>query len=462
MLSTANSNHYLWIIPTTLLIALLSFFEHSKASTNESPEVRHVVFISIDGFRSEFYQQDDLPAPMLQQMARDGVQADGVKGVFPSLTYPSHTSLITGSTPSNHGIFNNTPFEPKGQTGIWNFFYDDITTPTLWDLVNEAGGTTVNVGWPVTVGAPIDYNVVISGALQNSDLADDPIRDLSTPEGLFSELEAEATGKLDVSFDLSNSNLSKENHVSAMMSYLFKKHKPELSTVVLQVTDSFQHSYGRKHDKVSRAIASADRAVSRLVEAADQAGVLEHTAFVISGDHGFTNISLRVAPNVWLVEEGLMEDANDRGDWKATFHTGGGTAFLHLKDPEDTETADRVRELIHNLPASTRKLFRIVERDELDELGATPDVPFALAASPIAGFSGVRSGNAIRKATGGTHGHLSEIPNMETGFVAWGAGISESVHLSRINMVDIAPLIARILDVEFENTDGMLIPGILK
>ena len=65
--------------------------------------------------------------------------ADGVRGVFPTVTYPSHTTLITGAMPARHGIYYNSPFEPGGQTGRWYWEADAIRVPTLWDAVREAG-----------------------------------------------------------------------------------------------------------------------------------------------------------------------------------------------------------------------------------------------------------------------------------------------------------------------------------
>ncbi len=78
------------------------------------------------------------PAPLIQQMAQEGVQARAVRGVFPSVTYPSHTTLITGAVPERHGIYYNTPFEPEGQTGRWYWHTSAIRVPTLWDAVREA------------------------------------------------------------------------------------------------------------------------------------------------------------------------------------------------------------------------------------------------------------------------------------------------------------------------------------
>ncbi|NBB87667.1 MAG: sulfatase-like hydrolase/transferase [Bacteroidetes bacterium] len=328
-----------------LIITLLSFLLTIPVSqAQEAPPADHVVLISIDGFRPDFYLEANRPAPMLQQMAREGAHAKGVRGVFPSVTYPSHTTLVTGARPANHSIhFNRDPEEG------WNFFFENITAPTLWELVAENGGTTVNVGWPVTVVAPIDYNVVISGALSNSDLADDPIRELTTPEGLFEELEREATGRLDVNYDLSNSNPAKEGRVAEMASYLIAEHAPQLLSGALQVTDSFQHRYGREAPEVDRALVAADRAVARIMEELDRHDLLEQTAFVISGDHGFSNIHLRVQPNAWLAEAGLY-DANDSQSSRARFETSGGAAFLYLADPDDTEAIDTITELLDTLP----------------------------------------------------------------------------------------------------------------
>ena len=433
-----------------------------QAQSDVSPKADHVILISIDGFRPDFYQQERWPAPMLQQMAREGVSAEGVRGIFPTVTYPSHTTLVTATYPNKHQIYFNSMFNPESQSGRPYVFHDDIKTATIWSLVKENGGVTANVGWPVTVGGPIDYNVVISGALQGSGLSEDPIRDFTTPKGFFEELEREATGKLNVSFDLSNANPAKESRVAEMVSYILKNHKPQITTVALQHTDSYQHRYGREAPEVYRAVAAADRAIARIVEAAERAGILERTAFVISGDHGFTNISISVAPNVWLVEAGLMEATSDRGNWRATFQTSGGSAFLYLRDQNDHETAAKVREILENLPQSTKRLFRIVERDELDAIGANPDVPFALSANPIAGFSGAATGDSIRPASGGTHGHFPDFKNMEIGFIAWGAGVGKSVQLPQIGLEDVAPVAAALLGLKFPDPDGILIPGILE
>jgi hypothetical protein len=51
---------------------------------------------------------------------------------------------------------------------------------------------------------------------------------------------------------------------------------------------------------------------------------------------------------------------------------------------------------------------------------------------------------------------------MYTGFIAAGAGINTNSHIKEMAVVNIAPLIAKLLGIEFRTPDGHLVPGILK
>lgn len=117
----------LFITMCLAMITIASFAQKSK----------YVVMISIDGLRPEFYKDHSWPAPNIQALARNGVYADGVRGVFPTVTYPSHTTILTGALPAKHGIYYNTPFEPEGQTGNWYWEESLIKVATLWDACKQ-------------------------------------------------------------------------------------------------------------------------------------------------------------------------------------------------------------------------------------------------------------------------------------------------------------------------------------
>lgn len=420
----------------------------------------HVVLVSVDGLRPEFYLDPRWPAPNLREMAREGAHAEHVTSVFPTVTYPAHTTMITGALPARHGIHYNTPFEPEGQTGRWYWEEETVRVPTLWDAVREAGGRTASVGWPVSLGAPVDRLLPEIWPLDPEADPIEPIRRGARPPGLVEELEREATGRL-TARNFTIDHLTRDDRAGAAAAYLFERYRPALLTLHLIETDHFQHLEGREGPTVPRAVAAADRAIGQVREAVERAGLLERTAFVITGDHGFVDVHTLLAPNAWLAEAGFLEDTRDRGDWRAAFHTAGGSAFLHLREPGDRAATEATRRALEALPAPVRRLFRVVERDELDRLGVDPAAALALSAAPGVAFSARADPPAIEGREGATHGHHPELPEMHTGLVAWGAGVRPGAVSPRMGLVDVAPLVAALLGLELEAPDGVLLPGLL-
>ncbi len=440
---------------TMILVVLVG-----TASLPARDRVEHVILISIDGLRPEFYLNQEWPAPTLQYMARRGSAAEGVRGVFPTVTYPSHTTLVTGALPARHGIYYNTPFEPEGQTGRWYWEESLIQSRTLWDAAREAGLVTAAVHWPVTVGAPIDYNVPEFWSLVKSDPPFSALRERTQPPGLWDEIEREATGRLTVA-NFTPDFLARDDSVARAAAYLLAKYHPALLAIHVLGTDHFQHEDGRDSPRVRRAVAAADRSVAVLLETAESLEILDRTAFIITGDHGFVNIHSRLAPNIWLAEAGLRSPGSDRGDWRATFHSTGGSAFLQLRDPGDHQAAQIVRSLLAELPVRYRRLFRVVEGKELSEIGADPSVPLALTGVPGVKFTSSAAPPVLGPSSGGTHGFFPDFPEIMTGFVGFGAGFKQGFRAHRIGMEDIAPTIARLLGLRFEAPDGEALDGFL-
>lgn len=441
-----------------LLLFIVTQFNLAVKAQDKSLS-KHVVLISIDGFRPEFYLDEKWPAPNLKSMAKEGTYALGVRSVFPSVTYPSHTTIITGAYPATHGIYYNSPFEPDGQTGRWYWESDLIKTETLWDAVRKSGKTSASLIWPVSVGAPIDYNIPEVWTLDSSYGRIKPMEDNETPKGLLKEMELAVLGKMDT-ITFNGDYLNREDRTGEMGAYLLEKYKPNLMTIHLIATDHFQHEQGRNGKKVLTAIAAIDRAIGKIKEAAERAKIIGETTFIIVGDHGFVDIHSALSPNIWLKEAGLLQE--NATLWKAKFHTSGASAFLMLKDKKDKVSLDKIRKKLNSLPDSYKKLFRIIERPELDAIGADPNAILALAPIPGVSMSASTKGKVITSRSGGTHGYFPDFKQIETGFVAWGAGISSGKEVPKMGLEDIAPLVSELLDLNFKTEDGVLFPGILK
>jgi len=453
----------------TAVAALVFIAATGSPGAAASQQVRpadHVVLISVDALRPEFYRDGSWPAPMMQRMATEGTQAVKVRGVTPTVTYPSHTTLVTGALPARHGIPRNRPFEPEGATGLWYMESDSIRVPALWDAVRAAGGTSAGVSWPVSAGAAIDYNIPefwsISG--REGDVTGPAAQTLALrqrvlPDGLLEEIERESMGAFPDFYW--GSNRSREDAVGVMVGHLLERYRPTLLVVHLNQMDYHQHEHGREHVEVRIALGAVDRAIARMVEAAGRAGILERTTFIVTGDHGFVNVDTELALNVWLAEAGLLEAGDGWGDWRAGFLGDGGSAFLRLRDPGDRDALERVREILEAQPPGVRELFRVAERDELDRLGADPDAALALAAAPGVYLSGASQGPALRARSGGAHGYFPDVDDVHTGFLAWGAGVAEGREVPLMHLTDVAPIVAALLNLDFQAPDGVLRPGVL-
>jgi len=136
----------------------------SDSQMTQTPRPDHVILISVDGMPPDYYTAPEklgVRVPTLTMMKQGGAYADGMEGVYPTVTYPQHTTMVTGLRPAAHGIVQNRVFEAPSepQTRYWYWYAKALKAETLWTVAKKAGLTTAAVGWPVTVGAEIDYNV---------------------------------------------------------------------------------------------------------------------------------------------------------------------------------------------------------------------------------------------------------------------------------------------------------------
>jgi predicted AlkP superfamily pyrophosphatase or phosphodiesterase len=422
-------------------------------------QAKHVILISIDGFRPDFYKDPSWPAPHLQRWKAEGVYADGVRSVFPSVTYPSHTTLVTGALPARHGIYYNVPYGEKKGHWYWEESY--IQTTTLWDAVKKAGLRSAAVMWPVTVGAPIDYNFPVRRA-DNDEETDQLTVTLPyiTPAALIDEIQEKATGKLSAkSFNDENLDIT----IGNMGAYIFKTYKPNLMALHFLGADHMQHKYGRDAEETKKAVALIDSMINLVMASVAQAGLQDQTAVIITGDHGFVDSKYTFSPNILLEQAGLFSKTNPvTTGWTAKFHGVGGSAFLYLKNKNDKATVDRVKKLLNDLPEEQKKLFRIVDRNELDQIGANPEVAMALAMDKGVVTGSDVSGELIKaRKKGGNHGYYPDFDEINTGFIAFGAGIQKQQRVALMGVKDIAPLVTSLLKLSFQSPDGILIPGIL-
>lgn len=417
--------------------------------------VKHVILISIDGLRPEFYLDDSWPAPNLRTLRMQGTYAEQLTGVFPTVTYPSHTTLVTGQPPGSHGIYYNAPFgAPKGR---WYWEDSLIRVPTLWTSVRNAGLVSGAVMWPVTVGAPIHYNFPVRrpDGDENTDQLS-VTRPYITPSDLLDKMGAE-TGVPVTSAHFKYQSI--DQTIGALGAFIFKNYQPNLLAVHFIGADHEQHTYEINAPEVKRTVAVADSMIGVLMKAVKEAGKEAQTAFIIVGDHGFVNADRAFAPNVLLAKNGLIGE----DDWVAKFNTVGGSAFLYTKQKNDREAVRKVKALLLQLPEAQRRLFRIVTAEELRKISANPEVDLALAMQKGVVANGAAMGQLVRKKpVSGAHGFYPDFHEIHSGFIVWGAPVKAGAKISTFSMLDVEALVSKLLDIPALNNSQVDLSGILK
>lgn len=425
------------------ILAVLAFAFSVFAQT--AAKDRHVVVISIDGFSAYSLKDPFLAIPNIRQLIANGVAAEGMTPVNPTVTWPNHTSMVTGVTPAKHTVIYNgwavrggegeplkvEPHVPRREL---------VSGRTLYDAASEAGLTTAEVDWVAIEKAEnITWSFAewptVSGAVEREMIA----------AGLITPEEIETFRKREIVW--------RDEMWTRAGEHILTKHKPNLLLFHLLTTDSVQHTYGARSLAGNTALALADAKVGRLIDAAKRAGIHDKTTFIIVSDHGFKTFKHSIRPNALFKQRGLGDSA-----WVIP---EGGTAMVYVTRKTGTQAIlDRLKTEL----AKLQGVSRVIPASEFAALGL-PDpakhermADLVLAAAEGYSFSGAADGEPVvavpAGATPGAHGYLSTDPDMNAIFVASGAGIRKGAALGQVRNVDVAPTVARLLGIALNRVEG--------
>jgi predicted AlkP superfamily pyrophosphatase or phosphodiesterase len=404
----------------------------------------HVLMISIDGMKPEYVTraaEHGLNLPNLRRFLTDGTYADGVQGVVPTVTYPSHTTLVTGVWPAEHGIISNTVFDPMLEhKGEWYWYFKEVKTETLYGAADKAGLTTAAVGWPVTVGAPIDY--LIAEFAQSEEIAlppTDTIRPADLKEQLAVNLPDSADG---------------DDRKTAWTVGIIDTYNPNFVLAHLDDLDHQEHSHGPFSAEADRTIEKIDGQVGRIIHA--ELAKNPDATIVIVSDHGFVRVDHHVALNALLARAGLIRLAAKGGNdaapvlgWEAQAWEAGGMAAIVLRDPNNAEVKRRVAELLAKAAADPAYgIDRVIDHDDVVKAGGFPDAAFVVDFKPGWATGGGLRGAVLTEAPGtGTHGYMPDHPELRSSFFVMGKAVARGKDLGLVDMRRIAPTVAEMLGV---------------
>jgi predicted AlkP superfamily pyrophosphatase or phosphodiesterase len=399
-----------------------------------------VVLISVDGLSPAAYTTDNgAKIPHLRALALTGAYGT-VSGVVPTVTYPSHTTLITGVPPAVHGIVDNAILDPEGRAaGAWYWYAEGIKVPTLPQAASERGHVGA-VSWPVTIGMDLAYNVPDfwrSDHVETLSL----LKGLSRPHAIL-DMVAEARGAA-LPWPLT------DRERTDIATYVLRT-KPVLLLVHFIDHDFAQHDDGPGSARGIETLERIDGYVGEIQQAIDAAGTRAATTIAIVSDHGFLPTRTSLQPNALFRQEGLLTTGSTGRitAWQAYFHAAGGSGFVYLDPPGDTGLRDRVARLLTELAAEKANgVERIWTRADLDRLGAHPEAAFGIAMAP--GFYSAAGTDVLLKPARGRGGHGFDPAHaeMHAALILNGNGIGRRGDLGQVRMTQIAPTLARLLRV---------------
>ena len=422
---------------------------------------RHVVLISIDGFAGYLVDDPKVPLPNIRCLAKEGCIVDGGMTVSdPSVTWPNHTTLVTGLKPGQHGVLANGVLV-RGGIGVPVKIdsnrdkMDLVQVPTIADVAHAAGLRTAEVNWPCT---------------RNSESFDDQFPDVpnsleyTTPR-LRTELIEKGLLRDESQASFRSVSVVGLDYVwTEAACHLIRQRKPHLTLVHLLNNDATHHRRGAQTQDSYTANAYADMCVGRILAAIDDAGIRETTTVILVADHGFTLTPKAIRPNVLLRKAGLLT-AEGGELTQAQVHVvpEGGVGYVYCTNPA---TAAERAAYVQKLFLGQEGVADFLLPDRFNEVGfphprENKQVPDAIVVAKDGyGVSGNVTGETLvatyqeARTALGSHGFLAKSPKMKAMCILSGAGIRPGGKIQEIDNTAIAPTIARLLGLKYDYAEG--------
>lgn len=429
---------------------------------------KRVMVISLDAVGSADlkYMQT---LPHFRELLEDAALCRHVNSVYPSLTYPAHTSVMTGRMPKNHGVINNIKLQPERKNPDWIYQRRFIKAPTLYSEAQKKGMKTAGLLWPVIGRSGMDYyvpEIMVTRKWQNQVMANA----LNGPIGYQLDLQRRFGHLRD---GISQPGL--DDFITECALYTIRKYDPDLFFLHLTDVDSMRHQYGVHHAKAAEALERHDKRLGRILEALRETGDMEKTTVVLLGDHYQKDVDKAACVNHALWKAGLLDVKNGRiRSWKAFAQNCDGSCYIYLNPKlyrkntvkEQEAVKRRVRDVIRSLAGRDGfGIGQVFTGKEAGRLGADPHCFLMLEAKEGWYFSDdierlVKRPEAGR--TWGTHGFLPQGEAYQTFFAMKGCCVRPGIVEGEMALWDEGATLAALIGVDLGKTDGHVIREMLE
>ncbi|MCB1079086.1 MAG: alkaline phosphatase family protein, partial [Verrucomicrobiae bacterium] len=315
----------------SLLIGTAIFANSASAAPKAD---QHVILVSVDGLAHYYFDDPKANMPTIRQLAAAGARAKRMECSYPTVTWPNHTTLVTGVHAGRHGVIGNNYFDRatlKTIPLIPDPIFDKaeiVKAPTVYDVVHQAGLKTAGVCWPASRNAStLNW--------QLPDVFDQKIFEGASTPSLLAELKEKGIPywKQNEWCKIGNAGKPQRDWMyTRIAEHLITTHRPNLLMLHLVSVDALEHATGRQSEEAYWAINDSDRCIRELIDATERAGIRDKTTFFITADHGFITYTKEIAANVVLRQEKFREGQGLKLKQQAYALSQGGGCFIYILD----------------------------------------------------------------------------------------------------------------------------------
>ena len=397
-------------MPTRRIVALLLLLlALAGCATHAEHQTRHaVVLVSIDGLPADVPGSGRMP--VLDSIAREGVQAAWLTPSYPTLTFPNHYTLATGLRPDRHGIVNNNindavlgrfvSKQASARDGRW------WGGEPIWVTLQRQGGIAATMFWPGS--------------------------------------EAEIAGQRPRYWKRFDGTLPVDARVDQVLAWLDlpPAQRPRLVTLYLEPYDVASHAAGMHSTQAMQALATVDAGLARLRDGLRARGLDDTVDLIVLSDHGMADVR---AEDVVYLDDLVPAEAMD-------LESVGQMAWLSARPGREAEVE---RALLRR--HDHFQCWRKAETPANWHFGRNPRIPPIVCQADDGWRVWLHRWPAATTLKG-EHGFAPEDVGMRAVFTAVGPSFRAGVRLPAFDNVDVYPLLARLLRITPAANDGDIAP----
>jgi predicted AlkP superfamily pyrophosphatase or phosphodiesterase len=423
-----------------------------------------VVVISIDGFAGFYWRDPTARLPTLRALAEQGVSTAQMEAVFPTTTWPTHVSLVTGVSPSAHGVvanhvLNRATRRPEDLTG--DPIHDApalLRAPTIYDRAHAAGLRTAAIDWPATRNATtLDFNLPF--------FKDQRVFETQTARSVWNELSR-------LGYPMQRQGewaqlprrFHKDDMVERVAEHVLDRHAPDVLLVHFLCVDSFQHLHGPRSPEAYWALEYVDALLGRL-RASVPGAMRDRVTWVIVSDHGFLPSTREIRPNVRLRRLGAVRVGADgamTGEARFVMNHGAGALYRLDGDIAAVEALAREIATMDGVAAMwTPADYEALGLPRPAQHPMVADAMFEAAPGYAFGDDAIGEDEHGPPRYLGAHGQRPGHPDNLAFFLAAGAGIARGKTLGAMLSRDVAPTLGALLELSPVPSEGAVLDAAL-